>query len=317
MANKIQERAQASGAAEGAGLSRRMMLGSSATLAAGTPLPAGPVTESGEFLTANHGIRISNDQKLLKVGARGRVLLEDFLLREKINYFGHERIPERVVHARGTMAHGYFELTASLADGSKAAIFKRVGKRTPLSTRRTYDAPVVDRMLPGLGGLSVIAALRLSGVRAPALILSAHSDLDKRVHGLHPGGDDDLPKPFARTELAARLEALLRRPMAAHETVLRAGLLMLERQDRTATRNGRDLELLPRELLLLEYMVRRPGQVVTRSTLLPDVWGYRFEPRGDVVVSYMGKLRRKVDPPESPPLSSALRGAGYRLNASV
>lgn len=184
-----------------------------------------------------------------------------------------------------------------------------------LAQRRAYDALVVDRMLPGLDGLSVIAALRLSGVRAPALILSALSDLDERVRGLRAGGDDYLPKPFAMVELAARLEALLRRPVAARETMLRAGPLTLDMLERMAWRDGRALELLPRELQLLEYLVRRAGQVVTRSMLLQDVWGYRFEPRSNVVDVHMGKLRRKVDPPELPPLIAGVRGAGYRLHA--
>ena len=184
-----------------------------------------------------------------------------------------------------------------------------------LAQRRAYDVLVVDRMLPGLDGLSVISALRLSGVRAPALILSALSDLDERVRGLRAGGDDYLPKPFAMVELAARLGALLRRPVAARETMLRAGPLRLDMLERMAWRDGRDLELLPRELQLLEYLVRRAGQVVTRSMLLQDVWGYRFEPRSNVVDVHMGKLRRKVDPPDLPPLITGVRGAGYRLHA--
>ncbi len=184
-----------------------------------------------------------------------------------------------------------------------------------LAGRSVYDALVVDRMLPGLDGLAVITALRLSGVRVPALILSALGDLDERVRGLRAGGDDYLPKPFALVELAARLEALLRRPVDARETLLRAGPLVLDMLERRAWRDGRDLELLPRELALLEYLVRRAGQVVTRSMLLQDVWGYRFEPRSNVVDVHVGKLRRKVDPPEATPLISGVRGAGYRLDA--
>ncbi len=162
MAKEIQERAQVRNGHDGIGLSRRLILGSTATLAATPlaalgaaapaaaqgaaqspsppatpkdPMPAGTLTESGEFLTTNQGVKVSDDQNSLKVGPRGPVLLEDFALLEKINHFDHERIPERVVHARGTAAHGYFELTASLADVSKAAIFQRVGERTPLFTR--------------------------------------------------------------------------------------------------------------------------------------------------------------------------------------
>lgn len=184
-----------------------------------------------------------------------------------------------------------------------------------LAARQTYDALVIDRMLPGLDGLSVIAALRASGVTAPALILSALSGLDERVRGLQEGGDDYLPKPFALIELAARLEALLRRPIAARETMLSVGSLRLDMLERRAWRHGRDLELLPRELQLLEYLVRRVGQVVTRSMLLQDVWGYRFEPRSNVVDVHMGKLRRKVDAASSRAMIGGVRGIGYRLDA--
>ena len=208
------------------------------------------------------------------------------------------------------------EVTAGLARHGHAVDRAASGPGgLELAKRRAYDVLVVDRMLPGLDGLSVIAALRLAGVRAPALILSALSDLDERVRGLRAGGDDYLPKPFALIELAARLDALLRRPVAARETMLHAGPLTLDMLERKASRDGRDLELLPRELQLLEYLVRRAGQVVTRSMLLQDVWGYRFEPRSNVVDVHMGKLRRKVDPPELPPLINGVRGAGYRLDA--
>ncbi len=184
-----------------------------------------------------------------------------------------------------------------------------------LAARRKYDALVVDRMLPGLDGLAVIASLRAGGIDAPALILSALSDLDERVRGLREGGADYLPKPFALIELAARLEALLRRPAATRETILSVGSLRLDMLERRAWRHGIDLELLPRELQLMEYLVRRVGQVVTRSMLLQDVWGYRFEPRSNVVDVHMGKLRRKVDTPSSPAIISSVRGIGYRLDA--
>ena len=184
-----------------------------------------------------------------------------------------------------------------------------------LAALRKYDVLVVDRMLPGLDGLAVIAALRNSGEDAPALILSALSDLDERVRGLREGGDDYLPKPFAIIELAARLEALLRRSVVARETILSVGSLRLDMLQRRAWRRGCDLELLPRELQLLEYLVRRVGQVVTRSMLLQDVWGYRFEPRSNVVDVHMGKLRRKVDAPPYPAIIAGVRGIGYRLDA--
>ena len=178
-----------------------------------------------------------------------------------------------------------------------------------------FDALVVDRLLPGMEGLDVIEALRARDVRTPALVLSALGSLDERVRGLRAGGDDYLPKPFALVELVARLDALLRRPAALRETTLRVGPFRLDLLARAAWRGARPLDLLPRELELLEYLLRRAGQVVTRSMLLQDVWGYRFEPRSNVVDVHMSKLRRKVDAPPEPPSLFNVRGIGYRLDA--
>ena len=183
-----------------------------------------------------------------------------------------------------------------------------------VSARGPFDVMVVDRLLPGLEGLDVIRALRAEGVRTPALVVSALGSLDDRVRGLRAGGDDYLSKPFALVELVARLEALLRRPAEARETLLRVGPLELDLLSRTASRTGRDLELLSRELDILEYMVRRTGRTVTRSMLLQDVWGYRFEPRSNVVDVHMSKLRRKVDRPDDEPLIRNIRGEGYRID---
>ncbi len=183
-----------------------------------------------------------------------------------------------------------------------------------VSARGPFDVMVVDRLLPGLEGLDVIRALRAEGVRTPALVVSALGSLDDRVRGLRAGGDDYLSKPFALVELVARLEALLRRPAEARETLLRVGPLELDLLNRTASRTGRDLELLSRELDILEYMVRRTGRTVTRSMLLQDVWGYRFEPRSNVVDVHMSKLRRKVDTPDDEPLIRNIRGEGYRID---
>ena len=177
-----------------------------------------------------------------------------------------------------------------------------------------FDAMIVDRLLPGLEGLDVIKALRGEGVRTPALVVSALGGLDDRVRGLRAGGDDYLPKPFALVELVARLEALLRRPAETRETILRLGPLELDLLERTGTRSGRPLDLQSRELDILEYLVRRPGRIVTRSMLLQDVWGYRFEPRSNVVDVHMSKLRRKVDAPDEPQLIRNVRGEGYRLD---
>ena len=178
-----------------------------------------------------------------------------------------------------------------------------------------FDVLVVDRMLPGLEGLDLIASLRKGGVRTPALVLSALGSLDDRVRGLRAGGDDYLPKPFALVELVARIEALLRRPTGTRETMLRLGPLELDLLGHSGWRSARPLQLLPREMQILEYLMRRPGDTVTRSMLLQDVWGYSFEPRSNVVDVHMGKLRRKVDGPGEIALLHSVRGMGYRLDA--
>ncbi len=177
------------------------------------------------------------------------------------------------------------------------------------------DVLVVDRLLPGLDGLGVIEALRHAGVRTPALVLSALDGVDERVRGLRAGGDDYLGKPFALAELAARIEALLRRPAYGPETVLRVGPLELDLVARTARRGSRVLDLLPREFRLLEYMTRRAGQTVTRAMLFEDVWNYRFTPRSNLVDVHMGRLRRKLDGPDEAELLSSVRGIGFMLDA--
>ena len=177
------------------------------------------------------------------------------------------------------------------------------------------DVLVVDRLLPGLDGLAVIEALRHAGVRTPALVLSALDGVDERVRGLRAGGDDYLGKPFALAELAARIEALLRRPANGTETVLRVGPLELNLVTRTARRGGRVLDLLPREFRLLEYMMRRAGRTITRTMLFEDVWNYRFTPRSNLVDVHMGRLRRKLDGAGEAELLSNVRGIGFMLDA--
>jgi two-component system OmpR family response regulator len=177
------------------------------------------------------------------------------------------------------------------------------------------DVLVVDRLLPGLDGLAVIEALRHAGVRTPALVLSALDGVDERVRGLRAGGDDYLGKPFALAELAARIEALLRRPANGPETLLRVGPLELDLVARTARRGERVLDLLPREFRLLEYMMRRVGQTVTRTMLFEDVWNYRFTPRSNLVDVHMGRLRRKLDGPLEVELMSNVRDIGFVLDA--
>ncbi len=182
----------------------------------------------------------------------------------------------------------------------------------------TYDALVVDRMLPGMDGLSVIEALRSDGKTVPVLILSALSQVDDRVRGLKAGGDDYLTKPFAFSELEARLEALLRRGRGdeAPTTRFSVGDLELDILERRVTRQGKTIPLQPREFKLLEFLLRHAGQVVTRTMLLEGVWDYHFDPQTNVIDVHISRLRGKIDKGFDPPLLHTVRGAGYTIRAS-
>jgi two-component system, OmpR family, response regulator len=175
------------------------------------------------------------------------------------------------------------------------------------------DAMIVDRLLPGMDGLTVIEALRKDQVRTPVLVLSALGAVDDRVRGLRMGGDDYLTKPFAIVELVARIEALLRRPAESRETKLRVGPLELDLIERTARRGDRSIDLLPREFRLLEYMMQRSDQLLTRAMLLEEVWNYKFVPATNLVDVHMGRLRHKVDGPDETPMIHNVRGAGFIL----
>lgn len=177
------------------------------------------------------------------------------------------------------------------------------------------DAMIVDRLLPGMDGLTVIEALRNDQVCTPVLVLSALGAVDDRVRGLRMGGDDYLTKPFAIVELVARIEALLRRPSESRETTLQVGSLELDLIERTAKRGEREIELLPREFRLLEYMMRRSDQLLTRAMLLEEVWNYKFVPATNLVDVHMGRLRHKVDGPGESPMIQNVRGAGFILRA--
>src|SRR5580698_2696699 len=177
------------------------------------------------------------------------------------------------------------------------------------------EAIIVDRLLPGMDGLTIIEALRHEGMRTPVLVLSALGAVDDRVRGLHAGGDDYLTKPFASVELVARIQALLRRPSENRDTVLRVGPLELDLIERTAKRGERTIDLLPREFRLLEYMMRRNGQMLTRAMLLEEVWNYKFVPQTNLVDVHMGRLRRKVDESNEPPMIHNMRGVGFILRA--
>lgn len=211
----------------------------------------------------------------------------------------------------GTAREIVLELTR---DGHSVTHADVIGRALPLALSDGVDLLIIDRQLPDGEGLDLIAHLRAAGSRTPALVLSALGSLDDRVRGLRAGGDDYLPKPFALIELVARVEALLRRPTDTRETRLIVGPLDLDLLAGTASRAGRPLDLLPRELKLLEYLVRRPGQIVTRSLLLRDVWGYTFEPNSNVVDVHIGRLRRKVDGEGETQLIRNIRGQGYVFN---
>lgn len=177
------------------------------------------------------------------------------------------------------------------------------------------DVMIVDRLLPGVDGLTIIEAVRQDRIRTPVLVLSALGAVDDRVRGLRAGGDDYLTKPFAIVELVARIEALLRRPTESRDTILQVGPLELDLLSRTAKRGDRDFELLPREFRLLEYMMRRKDQLLTRAMLFEEVWNYKFVPQSNLVDVHMGRLRRKVDLGDEQPMIHNVRGEGFILRA--
>src|ERR1700744_3493470 len=179
------------------------------------------------------------------------------------------------------------------------------------------DAMIVDRLLPGMDGLTVIEALRKDQVRTPVLVLSALGAVDDRVRGLRMGGDDYLTKPFAFVELIARVEALLRRPAESRDRMLRAGPLEIDLIERTVKRGNREIDLLPREFRLLEYMMQRSDQLLTRAMLLEEVWNYKFVPATNLVDVHMGRLRHKVDGPGDIPMIHSVRGTGFILRTGL
>lgn len=175
-----------------------------------------------------------------------------------------------------------------------------------------YDVLVVDRMLPKRDGLSIVEGLRAADDQTPVLILSALGQVDDRVKGLRSGGDDYLSKPYAFTELLARVEALGRRRRPGEsETTLRVGDLVLDRLSHTVARAGQDIPVQPREFRLLEYLMRHAGQVVTRTMLLENVWDYHFDPQTNVIDVHMSRLRAKLDKGHDKALIHTVRGAGY------
>ena len=180
------------------------------------------------------------------------------------------------------------------------------------ATQGLYDLIITDRMLPQLDGLALVKSLREQGVRAPVLVLSALGTVDDRVHGLKAGGDDYLAKPFAFSELLARIEALLRRSTAdSAPTRLKVADLEMDLLRRRVVRGGREIELTAREFKLLEFLLRHAGQVVTRTMLLEGVWDLHFDPQTNLIDVHMSRLRQAVDRGFAKPLIHTVRGAGY------
>lgn len=208
--------------------------------------------------------------------------------------------------ARGFREAGY---AVDCADNGRDGLFH--------ATDGSYGAIVLDRMLPGMDGLSMLSAARAAGVETPVIVLSAMSAVDSRVEGLTSGADDYLSKPFAFAELLARVRLLMNRSAAgkAVETVIGCDDLELDLLARNARRAGQPVDLQPREFRLLEYLMRHKGQVVTRTMLLEGVWEYHFDPGTNVIDVHVSRLRRKIDPPDATPLLRTIRGVGYMLGS--
>lgn len=206
--------------------------------------------------------------------------------------------------AKGLVEEGF---TVDRADNGRDGLF--------LATEAAHDAIILDRMLPGMDGMAVLAALRAAGIDTPVIILSALATADERVRGLNGGSDDYLAKPFAFAELLARLRIILRRGGGqAPETRLSCGDLEVDLLSRKVKRGARAIDLQPREFRLLDYLLRHQGEVVTRTMLLEGVWDYHFDPGTNVIDVHISRLRRKVDEEGESPLIHTIRGAGYRLS---
>ena len=204
---------------------------------------------------------------------------------------------------KGLIKHGY---SASLAVDGEEGLY--------LSLHEHYDVLIVDRMLPKRNGLAVVGMLRDAGQGTPVLILSALSDVDERIEGLKAGGDDYLTKPYSFAELIARIEALTRRaqPIAVQDKLELSGLKMdLIRYK--VERDGKTIELMPREFQLLSYLMRHSGKVITRTMLLENVWGYNFDPQTNVIDVHISRLRAKIDKGFNKSLLKTIRGVGYKL----
>ena len=207
--------------------------------------------------------------------------------------------------AKGLRESGH---SVEVAEDGRAGLIKAAAE--------TFDVLIVDRMLPGLDGLSLVQHLRTAGNTTPALFLSALGEVDDRVKGLRAGGDDYLVKPYAFAELLARVETVGRRSHATPvSTVLRVADLELDLLGRKASRGGQVIDLQAEEFQLLETLMRHPGQVMTRTMLLEQVWDYHFDPQTNVIDVHISRLRQKIDRDFDVPLIQTVRGAGYCLRA--
>ncbi len=207
--------------------------------------------------------------------------------------------------AKGLRESGH---SVEVAEDGRAGLIKAAAE--------TFDVLIVDRMLPGLDGLSLVQHLRTAGNTTPVLFLSALGEVDDRVKGLRAGGDDYLVKPYAFAELLARVETVGRRPHAAPvSTILRVADLELDLLGRKASRGGQLIDLQAKEFQLLETLMRHPGQVMTRTMLLEQVWDYHFDPQTNVIDVHISRLRQKIDRDFDVPLIQTVRGAGYCLRA--
>ena len=207
-----------------------------------------------------------------------------------------------IVHALESQGHS----VEQVHDGIEGLAQARAGE---------HSALIVDRMLPGLDGLSLVRQLRAAGRQTPVLFLTTMSGLDDRVEGLEGGGDDYLVKPFAFSELLARVNAITRRHGESEPTRLRAADLEMDLIRRTASRGGKSIDLQPQEFRLLEYLLRNAGRVVTRAMLLENVWDLHFDPRTNIVETHLSRLRSKIDRGFGAELIHTVRGAGYILRA--
>jgi two-component system OmpR family response regulator len=198
--------------------------------------------------------------------------------------------------------------TVHINDGSKAVM---------LAMQEPFDAITLDRMLPGMDGVSLVQSLREQGLNAPVLMISAMSELDDRIAGLRAGGDDYLVKPFSAEEMATRVEALLRRQQMqqVENPVLQVGGIKLDLIRRQVKVDGERVRLLHMEFKLLEFLMRNHGTIVTRRMLFEQVWGYRFDPGANLINVHIARLRKKLDRPDGPSAIRTIKGEGYRLDA--